>query len=242
MFIDPAGDTHNYYEFEINALGTVWDLFMTKAYRDGGIGISAWNIYGLKTAVRVEGSINDPTTKDKGWTVEAAFPWAILKECAPRKQLPVNGTQWRFNFARAEWPTEVINGKYAKKPNPQTGKASSQFWTWSPQGVFNMHFPETWGFVQFSSEIAGTATDTFIVSPDEAVKWKLRQLYYAQHQFKKKNGRFATQLAELNNLKESLEGLEPTIETTKNMFETTVKSPDGKGGWHIRQDGRVWKE
>ena len=27
VFIDPDGDTHNYYELEINALNTVWDLF-----------------------------------------------------------------------------------------------------------------------------------------------------------------------------------------------------------------------
>src|SRR5690554_1468237 len=26
IFIDPTGDTHNYLEYEVNALGTVWDL------------------------------------------------------------------------------------------------------------------------------------------------------------------------------------------------------------------------
>ena len=26
IFIDPDGDSHQYYEFEINALNTVWDL------------------------------------------------------------------------------------------------------------------------------------------------------------------------------------------------------------------------
>ena len=36
VFIDPDGDTHQYYEFEINALGTEWDLLMVKPYRDGG--------------------------------------------------------------------------------------------------------------------------------------------------------------------------------------------------------------
>ena len=34
VFIDPDGDTHNYYELEINALNTVWDLFITKPYRE----------------------------------------------------------------------------------------------------------------------------------------------------------------------------------------------------------------
>ena len=30
VFIDPDGDTHQYYEFEINALGTEWDLLLVK--------------------------------------------------------------------------------------------------------------------------------------------------------------------------------------------------------------------
>jgi len=30
VFIDPDGDTHNYYELEINALNTVWDLLLVK--------------------------------------------------------------------------------------------------------------------------------------------------------------------------------------------------------------------
>ena len=29
VFIDPNGDTHNYYEYEVNALGAEWDLMLT---------------------------------------------------------------------------------------------------------------------------------------------------------------------------------------------------------------------
>ena len=36
IFIDPDGDNHEYYEIEINALNTEWDLFLKKPYRDGG--------------------------------------------------------------------------------------------------------------------------------------------------------------------------------------------------------------
>ena len=38
VFIDPNGDTHEYYEFEMNALNTGWDLFLAQAvqlWRDG---------------------------------------------------------------------------------------------------------------------------------------------------------------------------------------------------------------
>ena len=36
IFIDPDSDTQQYYEFEMNVLNTVWDLFLPAAYRDGG--------------------------------------------------------------------------------------------------------------------------------------------------------------------------------------------------------------
>src|SRR5207302_4948895 len=36
VFIDPDGDNHNYYEFEINALNTIWELTLVKPYRNGG--------------------------------------------------------------------------------------------------------------------------------------------------------------------------------------------------------------
>jgi hypothetical protein len=36
VFIDPNNDGTQYYEIEINALGTVMDLFMHKTYKQGG--------------------------------------------------------------------------------------------------------------------------------------------------------------------------------------------------------------
>ncbi|MFQ5550630.1 MAG: carbohydrate-binding family 9-like protein, partial [Gemmatimonadales bacterium] len=41
VFIDPDGDTHEYYELEINAFGTEWDLFLVRPYRDGGPALHA---------------------------------------------------------------------------------------------------------------------------------------------------------------------------------------------------------
>ena len=52
LFIDPDGDTHEYYELEINALGTEWDLLLVKPYRDGGPAVHEWDIAGLETRLR----------------------------------------------------------------------------------------------------------------------------------------------------------------------------------------------
>ena len=84
VFLDPDGDNQNYCELELNALNTTWDLLLTKPYRDGGRAINAWEILGLKTAVHLDGTLNDPRDKDRGWTVEIAWPWKGLKELTSR--------------------------------------------------------------------------------------------------------------------------------------------------------------
>ena len=43
IFIDPNGDNHNYYEFEVNTLNTIWELRLLRPYRDGGPAISGEN-------------------------------------------------------------------------------------------------------------------------------------------------------------------------------------------------------
>ncbi|MFN0122543.1 MAG: carbohydrate-binding family 9-like protein [Blastocatellia bacterium] len=147
VFIDPDGDRNEYYEFEINALNTGWDLFLPKPYRDGGKAQNSWDIAGLKTAVHVRGRLNDPADRDHGWSVELAMPWAALGEYAHKPAPPRHGDEWRVNFSRVEWRHEIVDGKYRRVPNTKEDN-----WVWSPQGVVDMHRPETWGVVRFAGD------------------------------------------------------------------------------------------
>ena len=144
VFLNPSGDGRNYFEFEINALNTGWDLFLPKPYREGGKADNTWEIPGLHTAVHINGTLNDPRDRDRGWTVEIAFPWAAFASRAPVTR-PGPGDEWRVNFSRVEWRLTVENGKYVKPPGEKEDN-----WVWSPQGVVNMHVPDRWGFVRFS--------------------------------------------------------------------------------------------
>ena len=84
IFIDPDGDNQEYYEIEINALNTEWDLLLKKAYRDQGPAINEWEVPGLKTAVHVNGTLNKLADTDTSWSVEFAIPWKVLAEFAHR--------------------------------------------------------------------------------------------------------------------------------------------------------------
>ena len=242
VFIDPDGDTHAYYELEVNALGTPWDLMLIKPYRDGGPAIHGWDIAGLRVGIDVRGTINRPGDRDDGWSVEIAMPWKILKEAAPDHKLPKAGDRWRVNFSRVEWEVDSADGRYAKRLKPGTkDPLPEKNWVWSPQGAINMHMPERWGYVQFSGKPAGTGTDAFVDDPNERVKWALRRLYYRQGRFRAATGAYATTPDSLKASDIVVDGLEfrPVIQATATRYEI---SASGFGGAvvHIDQDGRVW--
>jgi hypothetical protein len=245
VFIDPDGDTQQYYEFEMNALNTVWELLLIRAYRDQGSAINGFDMKGLKTATNIEGTINKPGDKDKGWTAEIAFPWLALQECSHMDTIPKNGTQWRINFSRVEWKFEVKDGKYKKVINPNTNRPYPEDnWVWSPQGSVDMHKPDMWGFLQFSDKIAGRGEDQFVYNSDEDYKWALRQIYYKEREFFEKNNRFTDKLNDLMIENVKLDGKiwEPVIQITESMYEATLKIKDSDIKWHISNEGRTWKQ
>ena len=242
VFIDPSGSTHLYYELELNALGTPWDLLLVKPYRDGGPAVHAWDIQGMKAKVFGDGTVNQPGDKDNSWSVEIALPWKILKECAPGKKPPLAGDQWRVNFSRVEYRVEVKNGQYSKVADPATGKPLPEDnWVWAPTGLINIHYPEMWGFVQFSDQAAGDGKDSFVLRPEEAAKWALRQVYYKQKTHFLNYGAYADSLKELGLGEMRVKGYSwpPQIRTTWNQWEALLESEDGKERFRITHDGWV---
>lgn len=198
IFIDPNGDTQEYYEFEMNALNTIWDLLLTKAYRDGGKAVDDWDIKGIKTAVHLKGTLNDPSDTDEGWSVEVAMPWSSLKEAARTKTPPREGDQWRINFSRVEWDTDIIDGKYAKKKNANTGKYQPENnWVWSPQRIINMHEPEFWGIVQFTAKAPGTTVAFEFDKRANLIRHSLFGIHRAQKGYARKHKRYASSLEDL---------------------------------------------
>ncbi len=243
IFIDPNGNTHNYYEIEVNALNTIWDLLLTKPYRDGGKAINSWNVEGMKTAVYLDGTINNPSDQDKFWSVEFALPWSSLKEQAFENRKPKDGEQWRINFSRVQWRLDIENNNYVKRINPKTKKSFPEFnWVWSPQGVIAMHQPETWGFIQFSNEFVGGKKAAFVLDDEEDCKWELRKVYYAQEKFKSKNDSYADNLESLDIQINCCDNPSLEIIAQNAGFKAILNCDNSGEKWSIRQDGLIWKK
>jgi len=151
VFINPNDDVFSYGEIEINALGTEWDLFLNRPYRLKGKADSSWDINGLKSAVDISGTLNDPNDLDDYWTVEIAIPLKEIEKLntSRKDEKVISGDVWRINFSRVNWDFEINNGVYSRKK--ENGKYLPEYnWVWSPQGIINMHVPENWGYLVFS--------------------------------------------------------------------------------------------
>lgn len=177
VFIDPDGDGHHYFEFEMNAFNAIWDLYMLYPY---GIDnqrnyIMNWDIRGIQTAVHLNGTINDPSDQDSSWSVEIAIPWNTFKDFKSGPHIPKPGEQWRINFSRVDWTMDINDGQYVKRTDTEGKPLPEDNWVWSPTGYINMHKPETWGYVQFERD----RTVTFQEEEEEQIKWTMWKIYYA---------------------------------------------------------------
>lgn len=241
IFLNPTNDTHNYLEYEINALGTEWDLFLSKPYRDNPQVLNNWEFAGMKSAIHVDGTLNNPNDTDKSWSAEVFIPWNSLYQVMRGKEKPEAGEQIRVNFSRVQWTTDIKDGKYVKVPIQGEDKVREYNWVWAPTGVINIHTPEYWGFVQISDKVAGTGETPFVKNPDDETKWLLRNLYYRQNEYAATYGNYASTVAELKpeEICPADQAAQIKLSTTPSMYEITIPSPDGSI-WHIRQDGLVW--
>lgn len=227
VFIDPNNHAHQYFEIEVNAINTIWDLFLPKPYRNNGGGLSSWEAMGMKTAVKIQGTLNNPSDTDKGWTVEMAIPFSALRMGNGNVTAPKDGESWRINFSRVEWGTTVKDGKYVRNTDAAGKNMPEHNWVWSPQGLINMHYPERWGYLKFSSAPIGKVQAPFELPYAEKQRNYLWLVYYRQKEYLEKQGKYAGSLQELGiNPTFDLEGITNTLtmEATDHQFYVSLKA------------------
>ncbi len=236
VFVNPNNTTHQYFEMEFNALNTLWDLFLNKPYHNGGAAMFSWDARYLRSAVKIQGTLNDPTDIDKGWIIEMAIPFRSFS-LGDHIQIPSEGTLWRINFSRVEWDTKVVDGKYVKVKDAAGHNLPEHNWIWSPQGVVDMHYPERWGYLQFTKTSA-----TFNLPYAEEQKRYLWLIYYKEKQWYKNHDTYTNSLKSfdldsavtVNNKVNTLQ-----IEATQHQFMALIIAKNDKITWTINQEGLV---
>ena len=233
VFIDPDGDTHNYMELELNALGTIWDLLLAKPYRDFGNPINSYDLRSIKKGIKLYGTLNNTADRDDKWAIEIAIPWSAISEINTHKGPPREGEFWKINFSRVEWDRDIKDGKYIKQKDASTKKEKAENnWVWSPQGSIAMHKPEMWGLVIFSKN-----ADEKLLKPAleiDQIKWKLRKIYFQQQAFFSKYGIYTSEIPT------DFSKADVEIKVLGDTY--TVKYCKNRTCWYLREDSRIWEK
>lgn len=96
IFLDANADGRTYNELEVSPHNTVFDAYFP-ARRQGMD--TSWDSQ-MVSAVKVQGTLDDPSDTDRGWTVEMKIPLARLAEVPHLPPRP--NDRWRFNLYRLE--------------------------------------------------------------------------------------------------------------------------------------------
>lgn len=97
---------------------------------------------GARVAVAADGTPNDNTDTDRGWTLEIAVPWSALEGVRDGRALPPReGDVWRMNLSR--FVTRAASGEKLPPLRPAA-------WTLTRHGVFDSHMPEKFAEIRFT--------------------------------------------------------------------------------------------
>ncbi|WCT11074.1 carbohydrate-binding family 9-like protein [Mucilaginibacter jinjuensis] len=235
IFIDPNNTTHQYDEIEVNAFNKIFDLFLSKSYRNQGNPFIGWDVSGLQSAVKIDGTLNNAGDEDKGWTIEMAIPLKSIRTGFTKTVK--EGELWRINFSRVEWDTKVVNGKYVKLTDVKGKNLPEHNWVWSPQGIIDMHYPERWGYLLFTRK----ENTQFSLPDEESQRQYLWLIYYRQKEYQRKNGKYALALNDLgSNPKQTVKGKDVRLamQATERQFTATV-AIDGQYVILINDEGLI---
>ena len=132
-FFITAGDLARYFELQWNPLGGEFDAIIANTMDERGVskkidGDWSYTAKGMKSAVKVKGTVANASDKDELWQVEVRIPFADLEQPTPKP-----GDVWRANFYR-----------FNRGNNLPVEQLS-----WSPPMLPGFHQPSRFGYLEF---------------------------------------------------------------------------------------------
>lgn len=171
LFFKPADDKPGYFEFEVNAVNTVFDVFVPQRGAKIAGPYVAVDPFHVESKVVVHGTLNDSKDKDQGWTVEGRIPWRDFIKAGGRPEI---GERWKFALCRYDYSTAE------KEP---------ELSTCAPLTQASFHQHEKYATLRFvgPAKMAGKPfgidkrvpllTSRVVGSPDPPSPYQLRRVY-----------------------------------------------------------------
>jgi uncharacterized repeat protein (TIGR03806 family) len=173
LFFKPAAATPGYYEFNINAAGTVMDMFLPSRDSGGYQRYKSDGAFHVDAKVVLRGTLNKRDGKDEGWSVEGRIPWTDFMRTGGR---PDVNEEWKFALCRFDY---TLNAE----PEPSTCAPLSS------KNVSDFHAHEDYATLKFvgppatSRKPYGIAkrepltTSTVLGSPDPPPPYRALRVY-----------------------------------------------------------------
>ena len=132
FFVTPA-TLNRYFELQWNPLGGVFDAIIDNKLDQQGVSTNftgdwGFTAKGMKSAVKVKGTIGNSNDADEMWQVEVVLPFADLGERTPEPKAVWRANFYRFNRAKDK-PAELLS--------------------WSPTLLTGFHQPARFGYLEF---------------------------------------------------------------------------------------------
>ena len=134
FFVTP-NNLARYFELQWNPLGGVFDAIITNEIDERGVsknfkGDWDFTAKGMKSAVKLKGTVANSADKDEFWQVEVMVPFSDLNLPAPKPREIWRANFYRFNRGKDQ-PAELLS--------------------WSPTRLPGFHQPARFGFLEFGA-------------------------------------------------------------------------------------------
>jgi uncharacterized repeat protein (TIGR03806 family) len=172
LFFKPAADKPGYYEFQVNALGTVMDMFLPRRGAGGYQRFKSDGEFHIDAKVQLRGTLNHRQDKDQGWSVEGRIPWHDFLRTGGRPDI---GECWKFALCRYDYSIDLEGPELS---------------TCAPLSRSDFHHHEDYATLRFvGSSAKGAAkpygiehripltTSRVVGSPDPPPAYRARRVY-----------------------------------------------------------------
>lgn len=172
LFFQPAADKPGYYEFQVNALGTIMDMFLPRRGAGGYQRFKSDGDFHIDAKVQLRGTLNRWQDKDQGWSVEGRIPWRDFSRTGGR---PAVDEKWKFALCRYDFSVDFEGPELS---------------TCAPLSRPDFHHYEDYATLKFVGPPAKSETKPFgierriptttsrvVGSPDPPPPYRVRRVY-----------------------------------------------------------------
>ncbi len=137
VFLIPTADKINFhFGFEVNLYKTSNDfVFLNSFYDDYNVVVKAYDP-DFEVGISIDGTLNDNSDIDRGWTMEIAIPITALRTVGKFKPL-TSGTKWAFLLVRQD------------RNDPEGDRRSTSTLYSLSQNFKDVHDPQFFGLMEF---------------------------------------------------------------------------------------------